>query len=58
MKALYITLLAIIAIAGCNEKSTTKPITDMTASTGSTSKGSGFLRNQLQNASPICHWRC
>jgi len=39
MKALYITLLAIIAIAGCNDKSTTKPITDMTASTGSTSKG-------------------
>ena len=39
MKAFFIALLAATFFAGCNAQTNTKPITDMTASTGSTSKG-------------------
>lgn len=40
MKTVYFALLALTAIAGCGTQTITKPITDMTASTGSNSNGS------------------
>jgi lysophospholipase L1-like esterase len=39
MKTLYLALFTAIAICGCNAQTNTKPITDMTASTGSNSNG-------------------